>query len=540
MVAPIVRRLPLLLLPVALFLALFPAAILDITNAGWLIRGTDNGENALGLHAWLQDPAPGLLRTHLLNAPEGVPLLFTDSNPLLGLLLKPLAPLLPADAQFVGPWFLLCLFLQVFFAWLLLRRHAPSSIALWCGVVLLAALPTLLNRFIHANLFAHWLILWTLWRFSDPERAGSNRGWAVLIALTALIHSYLLVMVGAIWASAMLERFVSAHAARWRLAAGSAAILVMVAALAWLLGAGEPHVPAGNYGAFAMPLDALVNPGNEAYSRLLPSTEQRLGRGFEGFQYLGLGLLLLLPVAALTAWSHAAPPAERDLLRRFAWLVPAMIVLTLLAISNYPDVAGVALPRLHLPTAITDALDPVRASGRLFWPVSYLLILVALLAVFRLGAGTAGAVLATLLAVQMIDLSGLFSTVRHVTAEASARQLYVRTPDPAWDRVIAEARDVTLMPPRATDDLSLFQEIAWRAAKLGRPVRLVYAARDPLPTLRRLDAEHAAFLRGELVPGRLYVLLPGAPIPRAAAARATRIDGVRLIRAAPIHGTPPT
>lgn len=530
-------RLPLLLLPIALFLALFHPATLDPTNIGWLIRGTDNGENALGMHAWLHDAAPGLLRTHLLNAPEGVPLLFTDSNPLLGLVLKPLAPLLPADAQFLGPWFLLCLFLQLFFAWLLLRRHAPAPLALWCGVVLLAALPTLLNRYVHANLFAHWLILWALWRFADPRRAGSNRGWAVLIALTALIHSYLLVMVGAIWASAMLERFVAATRAgdrtgQMRLAAGSGAILAIVAGIAWALGALEPHAAAGNYGAFAMPLDALWNPGNDAFSRLLPSIEQRPGRGFEGFQYLGAGGLLLLLAGAIAAWRRAPEAGERQILDRLVWLVPALAVLTLLAISNYPDLAGRALPRLTLPQGVTDGLDLVRASGRLFWPVAYALVWVSLLAVFRLGARSAGAILAVLLAVQMIDLSGLFGTVRHETAEAGARRSFVRTPDPRWDALIAGARDITFMPPQATRDLALFQELAWRAVKQGRSMRIVYAARDGEATRRRLAAEDAAFRRGALVRGRLYVLLPEARLPAGVAPGAVQIvDGVRVVSA---------
>ena len=38
-------------IPMLLFLAFFHVATLDIGNAGWLIRASDNGENALGAHA---------------------------------------------------------------------------------------------------------------------------------------------------------------------------------------------------------------------------------------------------------------------------------------------------------------------------------------------------------------------------------------------------------------------------------------------------------------------------------------------------------
>ena len=529
-VRALLPRLPLLLLPLALFLALFHPATLDIGNAGWLIRGSDNGENALGMHAWLHDPGPGVLRTHLLNAPEGVPLLFTDSNPLIGIALRPLAGLLPADAQFVGPWILLCLFLQVFFAWLLLRKFAPGPIALWCGVVLLAALPTLANRYVHANLMAHWLILWALWRFLDPARAGSNRGWAVLLLIAAMVHNYLLMMVGAIWLTAMIERFVVAdRRGRAVLAGGAAAILAMVAGLAWLLGAGEAHALAGNYGAFAMPIDAPINPGTPAFSRLLQSIEQRTGRGFEGFQYLGAGLLLLLPIAVVVAWKR--PPAEeqRTSLRRLRWLIPALVALTLLAISNYPDIAGQMLPRFPLPGFLISALDLVRASGRLFWPVAYVLVLVAILAAYRLPRAQADALLVLLLTIQIVDLSGMAAVIRAQSAEAGTHRLYVFTPDPRWDRAVAVASDVAFVPPDATRDLSLFQEVAWRAVGQGKPVRLVYAARDSVATADRQRRELAAFMAGQVDPHRFYVLAPDVAVPAAAAGRFARIDNIPVI-----------
>lgn len=523
-------RLPLLLLPLALFLALFHPATLDIGNAGWLIRGSDNGENALGIHAWLHDPAPGVLRTYLLNAPDGVPLLFTDSNPLLGLALRPIASLLPADAQFVGPWILICLFLQVFFAWLLLKKYAPGPVALWCGVILLAALPTLANRYVHANLMAHWLILWALWRFLDPARAGSNRGWALLLLIAALVHNYLLMMVGAIWLTAMIERFVVAdRRGRVALAGGVAAIFAMVAGLAWLLGAGEAHALAGNYGAFAMPIDAPVNPGTPAYSRLLPSVAQRAGRGFEGFQYLGAGLLLLLPIAAVLAWKRPPADEQRAPLRRLRWLVPALVALTLLAISNYPDIAGQTLPRLPLPGLLIAALDVVRASGRLFWPVAYVLVLAAILAVYRLPRAQADGLLALILAVQIVDLLGMAAVIRAQSAEAGAHRLYVVTRDSRWDSAVSAARDVTFVPPDAIRDLSLFQEVAWRAVGQGKPVRLVYAARDSIATVERQRRELAAFTAGQIDPHRLYVLAPNVAVPTAAAERFTRIDNIPVI-----------
>ena len=517
-------------LALALFSAFFHWQILDISNAAWLLRGTDNGENALGLHAWLHDPAPGFLRTGLLNAPEGTGLLFTDSNPLLSALVFPFRGLLPADAQVIGWWLLACLFLQLFFAWKLLRRHAPNEIALWCGVLLLAALPTLFNRVVHVNLMAHWLILWSLWRFTDPAKAASNKGWAVLIALTAFIHSYLLVMVGAIWASAMLERLWHDRRGAPRLFAECAAILVMVGVIAWSLGVFEPHWPSGNYGAFAMPLDALWNPGIAGHSTFLPAIEQRPGRGFEGYQYLGLGLLILLPLAAILSRRLPRPVQDSpDSLARLKWLIPALIALTLLAISTYPDFAGQRLPRYPLPHGLAVALDAVRASGRLFWPVAYVLVFAGIHILYRLEPRRAGLALAALAVVQAADLVPMALSIRAQSAEARGAPLYVRTVSPEWDQLIEQAKDVAFVPGDVTKGLGVFQEVAWRAAKAKVPVRAVYAARPSLASNARQDAETKAFRGGAVVPGRLYILIDGEPIPPPLLGRARPLDGVTII-----------
>ena len=83
----------------ALFLYFFTPAILDVRNVGWLLRGTDKAENARGLHAWLADPHRHGFTTGLLNAPDGVTLLFTDSNPLLAMIVGPVRGRLAATCS---------------------------------------------------------------------------------------------------------------------------------------------------------------------------------------------------------------------------------------------------------------------------------------------------------------------------------------------------------------------------------------------------------------------------------------------------------
>ena len=84
-----------------MFVAWMHPAVLDPRNVGWLLDGSDRGQNSMGLIAYLRagGPWPGL-HDPLLMAPDGLPLALTDSNPLLGLLLKPFG--LPSAGKSLG------------------------------------------------------------------------------------------------------------------------------------------------------------------------------------------------------------------------------------------------------------------------------------------------------------------------------------------------------------------------------------------------------------------------------------------------------
>ncbi|HEU0045948.1 DUF6311 domain-containing protein [Sphingomonas sp.] len=510
-----------------LYLAWMHPAVLWPTNVGWLLIGEDRGQSALGLAAYLRAGGPGLHQS-LLLAPDGTTLLFTDSIPLLGLLLKPWSGLLPPGTQFLGAWYLLCVLLQVGFAAALIRRYAAEPIAAWAGVAVLAAMPVLFNRYGHPSLCAQWLLLWALWVYVDPGRAARPAWWAAILAVAALVHSYFLLMVAAVWASALLEQWVRGRD-RLKTLAGAAAALLPALALLWLNDAfGGPYGSTHSYGQFPAALDAWWNPANPGYTALsFSSPAMPEGRGFEGFNYLGAGLLVLVALAALQVATGRLEEQRRALLSRLAWLLPAYAVLALVAIGPAPVWRGQPLFLGGLPGWLVDALDPVRASGRLLWPLTYTLAFAAIVCAttWRKSA----LVLTSALALQVVDLAPMLSAVRATSARADSGQVYARTTDPAWQRLIAQAGDVQFEPAEPFRDLQLMQEISWRAVLACRPTRYTYSSRLALATRRRLAADAAAFRAGRLVPTRLYVLLGDEAAPAAVAGRIRSIDSVRVI-----------
>lgn len=501
-------------------------------NVGWVLRGSDWGQSSLGLNAYLRASDWPATTTPLILYPQHAHLLLMDSNPLLGLLLAPFASLLPAEFQMIGIWLLLCLLLHVGFAYALVRRHAPDFLSVWLGTALLTLLPTLFDRYGHATLCAHWLILWALWIFTDPRRARASWHWAAVIAVAGLVHSYLLLMVAALWASALLQAAISMpRPAIWlRLAGQAAAILLLVAGLALLHGAaGTNLVSTDTYGNFTMALDALWNPGNPSFSKLLPSSSNGHGAAFEGFQYLGAGLLALILVAIGVALRVPANDGQRRLFRQLLWLLPAFLVLTLLAIGTNLRVGGATIASVELPQELRALLDPVRASGRLFWPAAYTIVLAAIVTVYRLRRPVAVMLLGGALMLQIIDITPMFAAIREETATATRPGTFTRTRDPRWDLLIGQASAVEIEPPQPDRDLQLLEEIGWRAVRRCRPMRYTYMARTPANAQARIDADRRAFVSGQLDPTRLYVLYAPTDAPIGLRARVTLLDGIAVI-----------
>jgi hypothetical protein len=523
----------------ALTLALFGAwmhwAVLDPRNVGWLLTGEDRGQSAIGLSAYLRAGGPWpSLHQPLVAGPEGLSLLFTDSIPLLGLVLKPFG--VPAGLQFIGIWWLACTVLQVTFAWLLVRRYAPDRLAALLGTALLAAMPALFNRYGHASLGAQWLVLWGLWIFIDDRRARKPWLWALALGLATLIHTYLLLMVAAFWGSAVL-RSVVREPNRARTLIGAGAVALLVVAILWWHGAFAGHYAStGTYGAFPMAIDAWWNPANPGYTALIPSSAENHGRGFEGLQYLGAGLLVLLAVALcakLIRRSGDAPEAAR-LTPALRWLLPAFVLIALAAIGPQPMWRGVPLFTLHLPARLTDGLDPIRAAGRLAWPLTYTLAFATIVTVMRLPRATL--LLGAALALQVIDLMPMRAAIRSTSANAADPIVYHRTPDPLWAALVGRASGVEFEPARPSVDLQLMEEVTWRAVIACRPVRFTYASRENAAMRARIDADTAAFNSGRLDPTRLYVLLDGK-VPAKLVSMARKLNGVAIIP--PAEPAPP-
>jgi hypothetical protein len=535
---------------------LYGARVIDPRSLAWLLHG-DPAQHLLGSVYFLREAwhwPPGLI-TGFGADPTSV--VFTDSVPLLAFLAKALG--VAPGLQYFGLWMLACHALAGFFAVRLLQRLGLERTVplLAASLFFICAPVVLLRAYGHEALMGQFLVLWALERALVPWRWGV---WLLLVALAVLVHPYLALMTSFIGLGA-------AAAARLRREVGTASLLaqgafsaLVLGALAWLAGyfAGRGDLSAAGHGFFSANLLTWFDPMDWAtftqqhqravatdreWSRFLPPLRQATAGQYEGFAYLGLGMLLLAGLALAAALrtrlarseasglSHSLmPPADT---RRAAWmaLVLTALLLALWAVSLRPTVGARVLADIEPGPALAHLLGVFRSSGRFIWPLTFLVMALALVRVAHLRAGTFFIVGALLL--QGMDLSAKLGELRwrfHKGPTGIEQPLT----DPLWPQALARC-------PRLEIVSADWPPPGWVAPTLV--AALAGARVDPAPTARRstqVDADHRRSVQG-LIAGKswredtLYLLahpMPGldsatAQLP--ATHRLQRVDGREVI-----------
>ena len=412
------------LLGAVLFFLVFGLSALNPCNDSFCLGGYIEKDIQQHYAGWLfyRQSTPGwpLGIAQGINAPDGVSVAYTDSIPLFAVLFRGFEAVLPATFQYFGLFTLLCYALQGGFGALLCGLFVNDYARPLCGAALFAASPVLLERaFRHTSLGAQFFVVAALYYYFRARR--ENRyAWPGLFLLNILaigVHPYFLPMTYAVTLAMLLDHILRSR--RWQgpvlyLAADLAGTVL----LGWSLGLFYGNATSGGqslYGYFGMNLNALWNPAGVNgvdYSLFLPMQNQ-VGGNYDGFAYLGLGVLLALPAAVRVIFPR---------LRRHLPLCAVCAVLTLFAVSHVVTANGVTLCTLPLPASLIHLFSVFRSGGRLFWPVYYLLMLAAFVGLCRL-PGCGFAVYLALL-VQLADLSPAFLQRQQAMQQAQQQDAF--------------------------------------------------------------------------------------------------------------------
>jgi hypothetical protein len=399
-----------LIIGTAAFLLLVGPRALQPTNIVWL-QNTDAVSSYL---AW----------KFFAHSPWGIPfgvnpeyglefsssIFYSDSIPLLALIVKLLGVSRNGEFQYFGIWLLACFCLQFLAGYLLAGRITKRT---WLRAIMATFFvfaPIMVWRLYgHYALVGQFLVLFALYLNLTNRQGPSLIAWPLLITVAALTHAYILAMVLPLWGSDIIRRFYRQDTlTREALTEAMAVVAVLVLSL-WAAGffVNSGGFAEGGFGLYRMDILSPLNP--MGWSHILRDLPSDPGE-YEGFNFIGTGMLLaILLLLAARVGGGRMPLGPLGL---SAPLLAVLCVLTLVALTNRPSLGPWQLV-IPLPEAVLTMLSVVRASGRFFWPVIYLVFLLTfLVAVRTYGERRAGAVLAVCLVIQIVDTSAAWHNIR--------------------------------------------------------------------------------------------------------------------------------
>jgi hypothetical protein len=521
--------LPLLTGLAAFFLVVGPR-VLDTSNIAWLGEG-DPVQHFLGWQFFRQTPWTfpiGLNPGYGLELSNAI--VFSDSNPLLAFLFKPLAPLLPATFQYFGIWLLLCFLLQSWFGWKLAGLFSANlAIRTLCACLFIFSPPMLWRLHGHFSLVSHFLILAALYFSLHPDLPRRRWCWATLLAMSALVHAYLLTMALLLWLADIARQVRAGKCSASRALRELAPLFCVLALVCWQAGyfSVRNGAAAEGFGYHRLNLLSVFDPSGWSY--LLPDLPEGPG-DYEGFNFLGLGNLFLA-VCMLPVLLDRRPGVIA--IRRHWSLLLVLVGLAVFAASNKIGI-GAHEYQYHLPRALQHLGAVFRASGRMFWPAFYGIVFFIVSTVVRANsARTAGALLALACLLQVIDTSAAWKEMRmHLMAKPGS-QWSSPLGNRFWIDAANKYKKVRTIPPR--NQIAGWQFLADYAARHRMGTNAVYLARIDTKALDSAAQKAQQELdSGTYEADTLYILDDGAlaqalPKIRQDADLVARIDGFNVL-----------
>ncbi len=516
-----------------LYLFIFGADTLNPIHYAWMMHD-DPAQHYLGWQFFRNEPWQWPLgRVSRIGLPDVTSIVFTDSIPLLALLLKPFSAWLPSQFQYFGLWMLGCYLLTGYYA-LRLTRHfiaSPAMRMVMAGFFLLST-PLHTRGYGHEALMAQWLLLAAI----DLCLTGWQwHRWLLLLLLAALIHPYLLAMCLGFFAAANADALWVTHSARLKQLVWQSTVIFLALALV-MVSAG--HIGSGGgltgrgYGFYSMNMASLIAPmfdGSGIFKDMVPFVREQS----EGNVYLGAGVIMLGIIGLalkLQPARESHPP--QPLLGCGLWLLVVVAFgFWLLALSYRVTLLQYQLFLLPIPKLVYDVLAIFRASGRFGWPAFYLLTLFILVVIGRnLSARPALAVLCAALVLQFGDLHGKRLELRQIVATRAHWATPLQSPQ--WAQWASQADTLYILPPHPMME-SIYIPFADLAATHGLRTNAAYTARVDPAKIQTFESGLALDLAQDRYnPHTLYVIAQREGldhVPPRLASQVVQIDGYHVL-----------
>ena len=383
---------------------------LSFTNFNWLI----SKDQISDLSSWYYFKND-IWRFPLGSNPNfglhiGSGIVFSGSIPIFAFFFKIFSNLLPENFHYFTIWIYFCFFLQGYIAFLIIKYLTKDDLYSIIGSVFFIISPILFSRMsMHLSLSAHWLILFGYYIQIHKDIVNKRIYWTFLIAIASLIHFYFTVMLlGMYLLFVFNHHLINLNLKKLFLDISIPLIfLVIVMFVSGFFNVPFTDAMGFGFGTFKMNLASLINPMyhgvgfNVSWSNFLPNLPYYSDGEFEGFNYLGLGGIVLF---ILLLYFFIRDPGYFLKKNTISYIL-IVIFFSLYAVSNKITFLDKLLFDIKLHDVLYGIFSITRASGRFFWPIFYLIFILSIFLISKkFSKKLSRSVLLIILVIQFSDI----------------------------------------------------------------------------------------------------------------------------------------
>ena len=498
-----------LILGLASFLLLVGPSVLNPRNIAWLLSGFDMTLEYLGWAFYRYGPWTfpiGMNPQFGLDISSSI--IYSNSLPLIAPFFKLLSPWLGDHFQFWGFWLMGCFILQAWMAWKLLSLVSNSvSILILSTSLFLFSPPMLYQIGFHNSTVAMFPLLAAWYLILRPDQERRILWWAILLPCTLLIHPYTFAMVLVLWLGDVLDRLcIQKMMSLFGAAQEFVCFFGVTILFAWQAGYFQSISPGeAGYGMYRMNLLALFDPSgfdSQNWSYLYQLPKVRANNNYEGFNYLGLGIIWVLLMAIPTILSFRKHLS--DWIKKYIFVCYAMLGCTLFALSNQVAIGSWTFTIPLNPTLFSLA-SILRASGRMFWPVFYFILFLGIFFVIRgYSRKIAVTILAIGLCIQVIDTAPAWLEKRSALNTKSTN-LDLSLDNPFWNAAGLYYKNILRVP--VWNEQVIWEKFASFAVKYHLGTNSVFMARvDNNKIIQSNQRMQEVIQSGQFASDTLYVV----------------------------------
>lgn len=470
-----------------LFHLIFSLQIIYPENINWLMSARhDWGQHYLGWEFYRNEPWTFPLGTiDAICYPSGTNVGYMDSIPLLAIFFKIVSFALPENFQYLGAWLFFCFILTAYYTVKLLKLYSIQTVYIVLAAILITFNPVLVYRTMHPALCAHWLILACLYLYLKPATAQNvfriNKRLLFLVALSALISPYLCFFISGFGVIIPFRHYYYDKLISFRSVIIYPCISALLVFLLWVimgmitLNGTTSLAVSGGYGVLSFNLNSLYN--SWGVSRFIPSFPRVTDHQYEGFLYLGVGIMMLSIIAVICFFVYKKP---KEFIKQHKDLLPLFmlaLLLSVFAVTHKITFNDKILLEIPTPEIVKKLGNVFRASGRAVWIMFYMCLLFCTIIFLKssIHRVVKVALLVVILAIQAYDLEGFYFRRNFPPGNYD-------TPldETAWNKRLTPFDRIITYPPYNNHLLNQmdYQDLCYIALKNNKAISTGYTARE--------------------------------------------------------------